>query len=123
LEAEAVALVLARIDTGEWQLVASGMCVIEVAAIPDAVRRSRIQLLLPDAAKVTRLKASTFARAAELESRGFKPADALHVAAAEEATVDVLLTCDDRFDRTARRNSAFLRIEVSNPIQWLSARH
>jgi predicted nucleic acid-binding protein len=122
LETEAVALVLDRIDAGEWRLVASEMCVIEVAAIPDAVRRSRIQLLLPDSPKIRKLRPSTFTRAAELEKRGFKPADALHVAAADDAAVDVLLTCDDRFFRAAIRNSEFLITKVSNPVNWPGGR-
>jgi len=97
LEAEAVALILARIDAGEWQLVASEMCTIEVAAIPDATRKSRVQLLLPDPSEITKLTAAMFARASDLEARGFKPADALHVAAAEDAAVDVLLTVTTGF--------------------------
>lgn len=38
-----------------------------------------------------------FRRAAALERWGIKPADALHVAAAESLRADVLLTCDDKF--------------------------
>lgn len=53
------------------------------------------------------------------ERLGFKAADALHVAAAEDAQVDVLLTCDDRFCRTARRNAKHLRTRVRNPLNWL----
>ena len=65
------------------------------------------------------LTAATFARAEQLELLGFKPADALHVAGAEEASADVLLSCDDRFCRTAERHAKRLRVAVRNPLTWL----
>lgn len=50
---------------------------------------------------------------------GIKPADALHVAAAEELNADVFLTCDDRLLRAARRNRKKLNVNVANPLGWL----
>jgi hypothetical protein len=50
---------------------------------------------------------------------GFKPADALHVAAAEAMRADVLLTCDDRMVKTGRRNRSRLRVIIANPLAWL----
>ena len=64
------------------------------------------------------LTPAIFARGAALEGLGLKPADALHVAAAEEAGADVLLSCDDRFCRTAQRHAKQLRVMVRNPLDW-----
>ncbi|MEE9297309.1 MAG: hypothetical protein V3W34_20405 [Phycisphaerae bacterium] len=55
----------------------------EIAALPDAERRRRVTALLPGRKDTVSLSKAMFTRAAELQRLGFKPADALHVAAAE----------------------------------------
>ncbi len=75
-------------------------------------------MLLPPRDRI-RLSAAMFARADGLAKLGFKPADALHLAAAESATVDVFLTCDDRLLRRASRMRTRLRVLVANPLNWL----
>ncbi|HEY7156621.1 MAG TPA: PIN domain-containing protein [Gemmataceae bacterium] len=96
------------------------MAQIEMDANPDAKRRARVRLLLPEAEQIVMLTPPLFARGAVLELLGFKPADALHVAAAEEAGADVLLSCDDRFCRAAQRHAKRLRVAVRNPLHWLN---
>jgi predicted nucleic acid-binding protein len=119
LEAAAVGMILERMDEGRWAHVSSEIAVIEIDANPDPQRRARVRLLLPEPRNRLPLTPPIFARATALEKLGFKPADALHVAAAEEAAADVLLTCDDRFCRTAQRHRKSLRVTVRNPIDWL----
>jgi predicted nucleic acid-binding protein len=119
LEAAAVGMILERVDEGRWIHVSSEMARIEIAANPDPKRRARAHLLLPESASLVMLTPAIFARAAVLEGLGFKPADAVHVAAAEEAAADVLLSCDDRFCRTAERHAKRLRVRVRNPLTWL----
>jgi predicted nucleic acid-binding protein len=65
------------------------------------------------------LTPETFQRASELEVLGFKPADAVHVAAAERAQAEVLLSCDDRLCRLAKRCQGDLHVVVANPVDWL----
>jgi predicted nucleic acid-binding protein len=50
---------------------------------------------------------------------GFRTYDALHLACAEQATVDVFLTTDDRVLRIATRHTAQLQVRVANPLEWL----
>jgi predicted nucleic acid-binding protein len=119
LEASAVGMILERIDEGRWIHVSSEMARIEIDANPDATRRARARLLLPESSDIVMLTSTTMARAEELQLLGFKPADAVHVAAAEEATADVLLSCDDRFCRTGQRNAKQLRVRIANPLVWL----
>jgi len=118
LEAAAVGMILERVDEGRWIHVSSEMAHIEIDANPDSKRRERVHLLLPEPGNVVMLTPAIFARASALESLGFKPADALHVAAAEEAAADVLLSCDDRFCRTAQRHANQLQVPVRNPLVW-----
>ena len=120
LEAEAVTIILERCDAGMWQQVSSEIARIEIDANPNAAQRARVMLLLPDEKAVLKLAESHFARAGELEAIGFKPADALHVASAEGLGADVLLSCDDRLCRLARRRRRQLHVPVANPVDWLT---
>lgn len=86
--------------------------------MPAAERRTRVRLLLPEETLVLRLTEQVFARARHLETLGFKRADAVHIAAAEALNVDVLLSCDDRLCRLARRRRDQLKVQVANPLTW-----
>jgi predicted nucleic acid-binding protein len=119
LEAAAVGMIFERFDEGEWTHLSSEIAQIEIAAIPDPERRERVLLLLPEVSKIVMLTPALFVRGKELELLGFKAADALHIAGAEEAAADVLLSCDDRFCMTAKRQSKRLRVRVHNPLTWL----
>jgi predicted nucleic acid-binding protein len=56
-------------------------------------------------------------RARQFIQVDFKAFDALHVATAEAANVDVFLTTDDKFLKYAERIS--IHIPVMNPVNWL----
>jgi predicted nucleic acid-binding protein len=119
LESEAITMILAKFDRGVWDQVSSEMVTIEVTANSDEFRRRRVNLLLPGDTATVKLTEATFARAAELETMGLKPADATHVAAAE-SSADVFLTCDDRLLRAAARNASAIHIPVANPLDWIA---
>jgi predicted nucleic acid-binding protein len=119
LESEAVTEILAQADLGQIKLVSSEMAEIEINAMPDRDRRRRVQSLLPVQSDRMKLTEREFSRASKLSRLGFKAADAVHVAAAESLGVSVLLTCDDRLCRTARRHRKRLQVEVANPVDWL----
>jgi predicted nucleic acid-binding protein len=58
-------------------------------------------------------------RGEELKGLGLKTYDALHVACAEQAAVEALLTTDERLVRAAARNADKSKIPVKNPLTWL----
>jgi predicted nucleic acid-binding protein len=60
--------------------------------------------------------ASRAERARELRALGFRAFDALHLACAESAEIDLLLTTDDRLIRRAARVSNQLGVRVMNPL-------
>lgn len=119
IETAAVTLILERIDAGRWRAVSSDMAMIEIDAIADVDRQNRLLVLLPESHSIMELDEAVFRRAAELEAFGFKPADAVHLAAAERTKADVLLSCDDRLCRLAKRRRRDLRVKVANPVDWL----
>ncbi|HYV34559.1 MAG TPA: PIN domain-containing protein [Gemmataceae bacterium] len=118
-EADAVEEVLRKIAIGDWLQVSSTAATLEIAAIPDVALRRKMELRIPTTGAVHQLNATTFSRATELCRLGFKPLDALHVAAAEELNADVLLSCDDQLCRTANRHTGKLAVPVRNPVDWL----
>lgn len=119
LEAEAVLLILKHCEAGEWQWVTSAVVSHEVAAVPNQERRSRLQQLLKGASLFVPLSDTLVARGEELHGLGLKAYDALHVACAEQAHVEVFLTTDDRLCRVATRHADRLTVRVENPLAWL----
>jgi predicted nucleic acid-binding protein len=119
LEAEAVLLILKRCESGEWQWVSSAVVSYEVDQIPNGERRNRVKELLRGAKEVFPLSDSAVERGEELRGLGLKTYDALHVACAEHASVEVMLTTDDRLIRVAARNADKLKVPVKNPLTWL----
>ena len=119
LEAEAVLLILKHCEAGEWQWVTSAVVSHEVDAIPNQDRRQRLQEILKRAGLFVPLSDTTVERGEALKGMGLKAYDALHVACAEQAQVDVFLTTDDRLCRVATRNAHRLKVRVENPLIWL----
>jgi predicted nucleic acid-binding protein len=120
IEAEAVRLIIARIDRGDWTQLSSEMAEIEVAAIPDAELRREVTRLLPHEKASLKLDGGIFRRSSELQKSGLKLGDALHVAAAEAGQVDAFLTCDDRLLKWSKRNRTMLRTAILNPLDWIT---
>jgi predicted nucleic acid-binding protein len=119
LEAEAVLLILKRCESGEWHWVSSAVVSSEVDSIPNRERRDRVKEILRGAKEVLPLSDSAVGRGEELKGLGLKTYDALHVACAEQAQVEVMLTTDDRLVRAAARNADTLKVPVKNPLSWL----
>jgi predicted nucleic acid-binding protein len=119
LEAEAVLVILKRCEAGEWQWISSAVVSYEVENIPNQERRNRIKEILRGAKEVQPLSDTAVERGEELKGLGLKAYDALHVACAEQASVEVLLTTDDRLVRAAARNARTLKVPVKNPLTWL----
>lgn len=119
LEAEAVLLILGRCEAETWQWVSSVVVEDEVDQTPSPERRARVRAMLPAAQLRVGLTDVIVARAKSLHGLGFHPYDALHLACAEQAAVDVFLTTDDRVLRVAASRAALLQVRVVNPLVWL----
>ncbi len=119
LEAEAVLLILAHSERGDWRWVGSEVLDFEIHQIPDPERRHRVQLLLQHTTATVALDSDVVQRGTELEALGFGAYDALHLACAEQAGVEVFLSTDDRLLRRARRLGEQLQVRVENPLSWM----
>ena len=119
LEAEAVLAIVMEIERRRWTLVSSEVVDAEIDIIRSANRRERVRNFVPHRLEQIKIDGQIVSRAVVLESLGFSGADALHLAAAESARADVLLTTDDRLFRLAKRHDRRLHIRVDNPLTWL----
>jgi predicted nucleic acid-binding protein len=81
------------------------------------MRPAVLELLASTADRMI-LTDEAFRRADFLEKLGYGAFDALHLACAEQAQVDVLLTTDDRFIRRVRRGLGNSAVTVENPVNW-----
>ena len=120
LESEALLLIMSRFqDASDWIWVGSNVLRYEVDQIPDSERRRRVAAILGFAEESQLTRTETAARAQVFQSLALNVVDALHIACAEQAGCDVLLTTDDRMLGAARRNTDQLHVRVRNPIDWV----
>ena len=118
LEAEAIKLILDRIEDGQFEWLTSEVVDYEIAQNPDAERALKARLLADHAGTKVIVDIDETTRAGELERLGFNGFDALHLACAESGAADVLLTTDDKLMKRASRVSTKLDVRVANPLQW-----
>ena len=119
LEAEAILLVLAHFQSGEWQWLSSEVIDDEIAQTRDPNRRNRVQNLLLHAHDYLMLTEKEIARGSKLAEMGFGSTDALHLACAESGQADVFLSTDDKLVQKAAHLAKQLQVLVANPLEWL----
>ncbi len=117
-EAEAIELILRRMRDGEIEWISSEALADEINRNPQVERRLENSALLKLANETIELDQDIVRRAGDLQAAGYGAFDALHLACAESAEVDVLLTTDDGFARKASRGDGSPRVPVSNPLSW-----
>ena len=119
-EAEAIEAVLRLFSEGLAVWVTSDALQDELQENPDQQLRTAGIRLLSLSSEKAPIDSATESRSEELERSGFTAYDALHLACAERAGVDLLLTTDDRFERRVKRGVGAARISVQNPLNWLA---
>jgi predicted nucleic acid-binding protein len=116
-EAAAVFSVLHRIVDGIDHLTWSAVLEFENSQHPLMDRRTEITRWAQRAVVNVAISDQVSARAQTLTEAGFGALDAAHVACAEVAACDCLLTCDDRLMRRARRVQ--LAVRVQSPVEYV----
>ena len=118
MEAEAVLAIMSICRSRGWVLVGSDVVDLEIAETKDISKRRKVIEFCEIAQEKVFADATTVARADELQALGFKSLDSFHIALAESANVDVLLSTDYKMVKLANRLN--LDIKVANPLNWLS---
>jgi predicted nucleic acid-binding protein len=118
LESGAIIDILRHVARGRWTMIGSDAIDDEIAAIRDPVHRARTRRLASYASEHVPVDADLTRRGETLESMGFRSYDSMHIACAEAAGADALLTTDDALVRRARRLREVLGLHVANPLTW-----
>ncbi|NCP88230.1 type II toxin-antitoxin system VapC family toxin [bacterium] len=120
LESEAITLIMEKIRQREWEWFGSEVLIYEIEQTANTERKERLLFLAQEANQTFEISEKTLVRAEALSSLGFGEYDALHLASAESAKVDVFLTTDDQLQKIADKNKKrFSALIVINPVKWL----
>jgi predicted nucleic acid-binding protein len=120
LEAEAIYTIFNSYQSKHWILLNSEAISIETSKISDFDKRKKIEVLCSMLSHKITINERIEKRALELEEKGFKSFDALHIAYAEEGRADILFTTDDDLLKKAKNNKNILKVMIENPIRWIS---
>jgi predicted nucleic acid-binding protein len=117
-EARVVERILHLVCEGAVQWTSSNALADEIDRNPDLERKLGNAALLALASEVIEEHDQIAQRARELHTVGYGVFDALHLACAEAARVDALLTTDDDFVRKASRQDGSPRVAVRKSLSW-----
>lgn len=109
LEAEAISLILQKLHQHEWEWIGSDVLAYELGQTEDIERKERLLFLAGQSHQVVEMTEKILTRADKLEASGFDSYDAIHLASADQAKVDVFLTADDNMQKIANRNKNYSR--------------
>ncbi len=102
-EGKAILAMLEMVERGELSLTVSDVVFEEIGQTPDDTLRQQLSDVAGLANDIISVSKRIRERGIGLQRLGFKPFDALHIAAAEAARVDYLCTADDRFRKRASK--------------------
>ena len=118
MECEAIISIIDFCGAENWSYFSSDVLLDEILETPDMDKREKVLMLYRCASEHIDFTESIYSRAKELEQFNIKSYDALHLASAEAANADVLLTTDRKFINAAERADS--SIPVKNPMVWLT---
>ena len=111
LETQAVVIILQMIETKAVELISSSVLEYENSRNPHPIKQEAMSRYLQLAELRQEVSEVIRKRAEELEQKGLKAIDALHVACAEAVNSNYFITCDKRL---INRCSG-LTVQVMNP--------
>lgn len=118
-ERNSVMLILELVEKASVVLVGSEILVREMNDFADSYKRSVIRMMYELCSEEIRVTAAVLDRAEEIRHcSNIKYKDSIHLACAEAAKVDALLTTDKKF--ISNGNKIKIYTKIMNPNQWLS---
>ncbi|MDK2409914.1 type II toxin-antitoxin system VapC family toxin [Aphanizomenon sp. PH219] len=119
LEGEALIKIFKLVKSGKYKLVTSEAIQAELRKMTNIDKLKEIRELLKLVDYQIILNEEIDQRSQELEKLGFSLYDSFHVACAEYAKIDVLLTTDNRLLKKAIKYRNVLQVQLENPVTWL----
>jgi len=120
LEAEAVEWILEESRSGRFTIVTSDYLILELLRNPDLAKRAGTLAMTEYAGLHVPVRESVTRRASRIESLAITGFDALHIASAESAGCDWLVTTDDGLLKKSQRHQSELMVPLLNPIDIVS---
>lgn len=117
LESEAILAILRRGQAGMYQIIGSAILELEMNRMHDVAKMQRVK----DLYKVEDVHVAYTEEIRErsreiMKQSNIRAFDSLHIAAAEAAEADVMLTTDDGLEKMAARLE--LKVKVMNPLKF-----
>jgi len=119
LEAEAILTILKHIDSGDWNSVSSDTVVYEINNTKDEERRDRLLSINDRAQTYITVNEEILKRTEIIKEMNFTTYDAMHIACAEVAKVDIFLSTDKGLINKALANKNDLKVKIDNPLSWI----
>ena len=117
LESEAILMILKRGQIGEYRIVGSDILKLEIERMHDEVKKYRVRELYNVVGENVIYTEAIKKRAQEImEQSNIRSFDSMHIASAETANADVMLTTDDKLEKMASKLQ--LKIRVMNPLKF-----
>lgn len=117
LESEAILTILQRGQTGIYRIVGSSILELEMERMHDMVRRYKVKELYKIVSMSVGYTEEVKKRSQEIMKMSkIRTFDSLHIASAERAKADVMLTTDDKLEKMAER--LMLNVRVMNPLKF-----
>ena len=117
LESEAILALIKKAKREKGEIVGSDVLKLEISRIADADKLKKVRNLYDVATVVIPYSEQILARSKEIQKiTNIRSFDALHIASAEIAEVDVMVTTDDKLERACL--GIQLKIKVTNPIKF-----
>lgn len=117
LESEAILTILQRRQAGVFKIAGSNILELEIERMHDVTKKQKVKELYKVADLHINYTENIKKRSKEImELSKIRTFDSLHIAAAEEAKADVMLTTDDKLERMAERLK--LKVRVMNPLKF-----
>lgn len=93
--------------------------VYEISKTPNEDRKELLWSLELSASERLELNETIYQEAERFQQLGFTALDALHIACARTAEVDVFLSTDDKLLKKARQHIDSIKLHAVNPLAWL----
>jgi len=117
-ESEAIYSILMRVEKNQIKLFGSPLVEHEIDKNRDIHKKIKVLDLYQSINEKIPVTVETKLRSKEIMSvSNISSYDSLHVAIAESAGVDILLTTDDKFEKMA--NKIDLKVRVMNPLKFI----
>ena len=110
LESEAILTILKRGQLNVYEIVGSEMLELEMERMGDETKKRKVKELYQDTDEIKKRSEDI------MKISKIRTFDSLHIAAAESANADVLLTTDDKMSSMASKLE--LKVKVQNPLQF-----